>query len=61
MNQNIYNFTEVSKVLTSNPKQVVKGYSGKKYKEAIEELKTFQSDWIKKWGKNNTDRLQYVE
>jgi len=61
MAYNIYNYTEVSKVLTSNPKQVTKGYNGKKYKTAIQELKKFQIEWIKKWGKNNPDDMRNVE
>lgn len=44
----LINYSKASDVLTRNRKQIRSNYSGKKYKQAIKELKDFEKDWINK-------------
>jgi len=52
---NLINWTEVSRVLTSNPKQIRSDYSGKKYARQVNGLKRLIEFWVR-WQKIKTKR-----
>lgn len=54
----IFRMAEISRILTNDPRQIRADYSGKMYREAIEELRDFQEAWEQKWGKNKTSETQ---
>lgn len=45
------NWSQVSRILTGNRKQITSKYDGKKYRQPIEEIRTFEHTWLKKWNK----------
>lgn len=47
----IINWRKVSTALSGNPEGVRSTYSGKKYKEQVDELVEFAERWLKKHSK----------
>ncbi len=45
----LINFATASGWLTKDKRQIRTNYSGKKYKQAIKELRDFEKLWLKKW------------
>lgn len=48
----IFNWSEISRLLTKGDRGGIRrSYKGKRYKEAVEEIKEFENNWINKWVK----------
>jgi hypothetical protein len=50
----IINYSEVSRLLTSDRTNIRADYSGKKYDAAISELREFEKQWTAKFIKTNS-------
>jgi len=47
----LINYSEASRMLTNDRTAIRSTYNGKKYKEAINELREFEKAWISKYKK----------
>lgn len=47
--KSLMNYSTASTILTKDRTQIRSNYSGKKYKQAIKELRDFEKQWLKKW------------
>ncbi len=47
----LINYSEASRMLTNDRTALRSTYKGKKYKDAVNELKEFEKNWIKKYKK----------
>jgi hypothetical protein len=45
----LINYSEASRMLTGDRTAIRSNYKGNKWKEAVNELKTFEREWIKKY------------
>lgn len=52
----IINWRKVSTALSGNPEGVRSTYSGKKYKEQVNELVEFAETWLKKHSRDQTKK-----
>ncbi len=48
----LINYSEASRMLTNDRTAIRSTYKRKKYKDAVTELKEFETQWIKKYSKN---------
>jgi len=47
----MYNYAELSRILTGNKDQIRPTYKGKKYKKQVQELKDFEKEFRAKYKK----------
>lgn len=56
----LINYSAASKMLTNDRTNIRSTYNGKKYAEAINELKEFEKNWINKYAKQHIAKQKQI-